>query len=379
MKVLLISHSLVTRSNHRLPEELSRFPDMELQIFTPEWWPEESRIVNQEKPLADDYQVRMGKTWFPRAPLPNEFIFRTGLAAAIREFQPDLIDANEEPFSAVMGQILTLRRALAPQAKLLFYSFQNIQKRYPPPFSQIEQWAFREASAACVSASEIGEVLRRKGYNGDIRINPPGVDSMLFRPLTGARPAVRATLGIPREAPVIGYLGRLTPEKGIQDIVAALPLLPEQTRLLVIGGGKNEPIETLAAELGVERRVIFAGAVNRLETPRYFAAIDVLAVPSHTTARWKEQFGRVIAEAMLSGVPVIGSSSGAIPEVMAGTGIVFPERNPAALAAAGGLVLTQPQFAAALREKAQAYALAHYTWEHIAQQRYDLYKRVLRG
>ena len=377
MRILLISHSLVTRSNHRLPEELAPYPDVELTVFTPAWWPEESRVVHQEVTAGAGYAVRIGEAWSPRAPLPNEFIFRSGLAEAIRATQPDIIDVNEEPFSAAMGQILALRSVLAPQSKLLFYSFQNIVKRYPPPFSSIEQWAFRAAAAACVSASEIGAVLRKKGYSGEIVLNPPGVDSALFRPLNGVRPGLRASLGIAPAAPVLGYLGRLTPEKGVQDSIAALPLLPPETRLLIIGGGDREPLEAQAAALGVAQQVVFTGAINRIDMPRYFATIDALVVPSRTTPRWKEQFGRVIAEAMLCGVPVIGSASGAIPEVLSGNGIVVPEGNPAAIANAAWALFNQPQVAAALGRQARAYALEHYTWQRVAAQRVAVYRAVL--
>lgn len=377
MKVLHISHSLVTRSNHRLPEELARRPDVQLEVFAPDWWNEESRTVQQEKTSDPRYRVRVARTWFPREPLPNLFLFREGLARALRELRPDIIDCNEEPFSLAMGQVLALRQALAPQARLLFYSFQNIRKRYPPPFSLFEQWAFRAASAACVSVSEVGAVLRSKGYSRRLVINPPGVDQAVFRPLPEARAALRAELGLAPEQPVLGYLGRLTPEKGVQDIVAALPALPEDTRLLVVGGGERGAIEAQARALGVGERLVFTGAINRLDTPRYLSAMDALVVPSRTTARWKEQFGRVIAEAMLCGVPVIGSDSGAIPEVIGGTGLIVPEARPQALAAAARLLLGQPGLARALGERARARALDQFTWEKVAAVRYELYREIL--
>jgi glycosyltransferase involved in cell wall biosynthesis len=377
MNVLHISHSLVTRSNHRLPEELARRGDLRLEVFTPEWWNEESRTVYQEKTADPRYGVRLGRAWFPREPLPNLFLFRSGLARAIREVRPDIIDCSEEPFSLVMGQVLALRRALAPRARFLFYSFQNIYKRYPPPFSLFEQAAFRAAPVACVSVSEVGAVLRRKGYAGRLAVSPPGVDAAVFRPLPEARAALRAELGLEAEQPLLGYLGRLTPEKGVQDIVAALPDLPPAARLLVVGGGPREALERQARELGVAGRLIFAGAVDRLETPRYLNAMDALVVPSRTTPRWKEQFGRVIAEAMLCGTPLIGSSSGAIPEVVGDAGLIVPEASPRALAAAARLLIDQPAFARALGQRGRRRALELFTWERVADQRYQIYQELI--
>ncbi|HEU5012776.1 MAG TPA: glycosyltransferase family 4 protein [Roseiflexaceae bacterium] len=376
MRVLLISHALVTRSNHRLPEELARFSDIDLHVFAPEWWNEESRSVQQEKTFDPRYAIRLGKTAYFRQPMPNLFLFRTGLAQAIRELQPDILDVHEEPFSLAMGQILLLRRAFAPQARLMFYSWQNIVKRYPPPFSLFEQWAFREASYATVPVSEVGDVLRRKGYRGPLAINPPGVDEHIFMPMPAARMETRAALGVAPDATLLGYLGRLAPEKGIQDIVAALPLLPSTTRLLIVGGGDRTAVERQAHALGVADRLMFTGAVNRLETPRFLNALDMLVVPSHTTPRWKEQFGRVIAEAAMCGLPVIGSSSGAIPEVVGPTGLVFPEGNVPALTNAVRLLIAQPDMARKLGEQARMRALEQFTWARVAAERHALYTTV---
>jgi glycosyltransferase involved in cell wall biosynthesis len=377
MKILLVSHSLVTRSNHRLPEELARYPDIQLEVLTPEWWNEESRIVHQEKTADPHYRIRIGQAAIFREPMPNLFLFKRGLTEALRELQPDILDVQEEPFSLVMGQILALRKALAPRSKLIFYSFQNLYKHYPPPFSFFEQWAFRESPYACVSASEIGAVLRRKGYGGHIIINPPGVDPHVFHPQPHAQAEIREALGLAPCQPLIGYLGRLCPEKGVQDIVAALPLLPPSVRLLAIGGGDAQSIKQQARALGVTDRIIFIGAINRLDAPRYLSAVDMLIVPSRTTPRWKEQFGRVIIEAAMCGAPVIGSDSGAIPEVVGDGGLIFPEGNTRALAHAIQLLLDQPAFAAELGRRAQERALARFTWEKVAADRYAMYRELV--
>lgn len=379
MRILLISHALVTRSNHRLPEELARFSDIDLHVFTPEWWNEESRTVQQEKTFDPAYGIQLGKTAYVRQPMPNLFLFRTNLARTLRQLQPDILDVHEEPFSLAMGQILLLRQAFAPHARLIFYSWQNIFKRYPPPFSMIEQGAFRAARCATVPVSEVGDVLRHKGYRGPLTINPPGIDEHVFRPMPESRMETRAALHVAPDAPLLGYMGRLTPEKGIGDSVAALALLPAATRLLIIGGGDRTAVAAQAQALGIADRLVFTGAVNRLETPRFLNALDMLVVPSRTTPRWKEQFGRVIVEAALCGVPVIGSSSGAIPEVVGRGGLVFPEGNVHALANAARLLITQPNVAHQLGERARQRALEQFTWAKVAAQRHAIYKRVQQG
>ena len=81
------------------------------------------------------------------------------------------------------------------------------------------------------------------------------------------------------------------------------------------------------------------------ETPRYLSAFDLLVVPSETQPNWKEQFGRVITEAMASGTPVVGSSSGEIPNLIrkSNGGLVFPERNARELASCLGRLITQKE------------------------------------
>jgi glycosyltransferase involved in cell wall biosynthesis len=377
MRVLVIAHSFVTRSNHQLLEQLSRFDDLQLELLAPPWWPEESRIVHQEKTSDPQYTIRQARIAYWRQPMPNLFAFREQLGQALREFQPDILDIQEEPFSLVMGQILTLRRMVAPRARVLFYSFQNLLKHYPPPFRQIEQWAFRAAPIACIASSEIGQVLQRKGYRGRLDYSPPGVDPAIFCPQPEQGAALRGELGIPPNQPLLGYLGRLTPEKGVDDLLAALTLLPPAVRLLIIGGGEQGALETRATALGVRHRIHFSGAINRLDAPSYLSALNLLLVPSRTTPRWKEQFGRVIVEAALCGVPVIGSDSGAIPEVVGPGGLIVPEGNVRALANAIQLIIDQPQLAAALAERGQARALSEFTWERVAAGRMRVYHELM--
>lgn len=377
MRVLMVSHAMVTRSNHRLAEELAAYPDVQLEVLTPPWWDEESRRVQQEKTADPDYKIRIGRLAYLRQPQPNLFFFRSGLGKALREVRPEIIDFYEEPFSLVMGQVLPLLKRYVPRAKLMFYSAQNIYKNYPPPFRWFEGWAFRRASYANVCASEVGVVLRRKGYKHSLKLIPLAAEDSVFKPLPEAREEVRAQYDIAADDKVLGYLGRLSAEKGIQDIVAALPSLPATTRLLIVGGGDRTTIEQQAVGLGVGDRLIFSGAVNRLDAPRYLNAMDMLIVPSHTTPRWKEQFGRIIVEAFMCGVPVLGSDSGAIPEVVGESGLIFPEGNVAALAAAARQLIEQSTLAVELARRARVRALAEFTWSQVAAQRYAIYQEMM--
>jgi glycosyltransferase involved in cell wall biosynthesis len=106
-------------------------------------------------------------------------------------------------------------------------------------------------------------------------------------------------------------------------------------------------------------------------------AIDVLALPSRTTARWKEQFGRVLIEASACGTPVIGARSGAIPDVVGQGGLTFPERDPKSLADAIRQLHADPASARKMGQSGRQQVDEQYTWERVAQRMYSIYQTLV--
>jgi L-malate glycosyltransferase len=125
-------------------------------------------------------------------------------------------------------------------------------------------------------------------------------------------------------------------QKGLQTLIEALARLPRSNwKLVVIGTGPYESrFDELVSTHGLTDRVTRLGYVAHDLTPRYLGAMDILVLPSETRPNWKEQFGRVLIEAMACGTSVVGSDSGEIPTLIkaSGGGRVFPEANPGALA-----------------------------------------------
>ena len=144
---------------------------------------------------------------------------------------------------------------------------------------------------------------------------------------------VRAELGIGKDALVVGTLTRLVPEKPNSYLLRAFALLKPQVReahLLIVGDGRQrEELEALASQLGIGRSVTFAGF--RRDVPNVMASLDIYVQNSI-----REAFGLVLLEAMAFAKPVVATKVGAIPEIVehAVTGILVPERNSQALAAA---------------------------------------------
>jgi glycosyltransferase involved in cell wall biosynthesis len=136
----------------------------------------------------------------------------------------------------------------------------------------------------------------------------------------------------------LGYVGRLVPEKGVDDLLKALARLvelPWECRIAGNGPERGNLIE-LAEQLKISERVTFTGYVPHGEMRCHVKSLSVLILPSRTRPNWKEQFGRVIIEALAAGVPVIGTGSGEIPFLIRKLqgGIVVKEGDIVELAAA---------------------------------------------
>ncbi len=144
----------------------------------------------------------------------------------------------------------------------------------------------------------------------------------------------REELAIPQQVTVIGYIGRMLEEKGLDTLIVAASKLENCHVLLVGDGSYKERLVALVSSLGMKDRVFFRPQVAHSELIDYYNALDVFVLPSKTMPGWKEQYGRVLVEAMACGLPVVGSSSGAIPEVLQGypKGFIFHEGNAQDLA-----------------------------------------------
>jgi len=161
-------------------------------------------------------------------------------------------------------------------------------------------------------------------------------------------------------------------------LLQAVTGLEGEWRLRVLGDGpERERLAALAGELGIAGQVAFEGLVPSTQMPDFYPQLDVLVLPSRTRPNWKEQFGRVLIEAMACGVPVVGSDSGEIPHVVGEAGLIFPEGDAAALRS----TLARLQADSGLREKlahrGRARVLAHYTQAQVAVATYEVYLEMM--
>ena len=288
---------------------------------------------------------------------------------ALREHKPHLVDLGHEPYSVAGAEVLTLCRWFAPNVPVVMQANQNIHHNYPPPFSWFEQRAFKRVAAAYGCSESVCEVLRAKGFVKPAPVVPFGVDTEAFRPRSRKHS---------RQPLTIGYIGRMLPGKGLNVLADALATIKDEAwQLLIVGdGSERKTFEQRLGAAGLGERAEFTGAVNFAEVPEYFQRLDVMVIPTETTKRIREQFGRVIVEAMASGVPVIGSTCGAIPEVIGDAGLIFPEGDAAALAGDLRRMLRDEDLRTRLAEAGLA-RVEQYSWNQVAGKTYELFRQVL--
>jgi glycosyltransferase involved in cell wall biosynthesis len=207
------------------------------------------------------------------------------------------------------------------------------------------------------------------------RVLPPGVDLETFRPDEGARCRTLERIGWSPSDPVVGFLGRFVPEKGIDLLLAALRALHTEWRALFVGGG---PLEARLRAFAIEypSRVHVETGVAHEEVPAWLNAMSVLCAPSQTTPRWREQFGRMLVEAMACGVPVIASDSGEMPGVVSDAGLIVPERDTARWADEVDRVLRDDVLRRDLANRALQRARARFAWPVIARGHLDFFESL---
>lgn len=293
------------------------------------------------------------------------------------KFRPHIVHAESDVESLGTFQVALTQQLLARQSRLVLYSWQNIVRRRRFHVRQLAAFNLWAADHIVCASRTAVDVLRQQGYEKATSIMPlVGVDTRLFAP--GRNEALRETLLL--SGFVTGYVGRLVPEKGLDTLLRSFARMHKPGVLLLVGDGPEEAgLRSLAAQLGIADRCRFVPAVSYDSVAGYINAMDVLVLPSRTTDHWQEQFGRVLVEAMGCGVPVVGSDSGAIPEVIDNAGFIFPEGNIDVLAA----ILTQLAEDERLRQASAEAGLqrvyAHYTVDRVAAQLLEVWRTLHTG
>ena len=365
LRVLMVSKACLVGIYQRKLELIARH-GIDLLVLVPPCWKDERGEIPLERAYTDGYRLEVLPLRFNGS---FHWHYYLGLGRRMRAFRPDVVHIDEEPYNLATWQALYHARRVG--AKSLFFSWQNIKRRYPPPFRWGERWVLNTVDYALVGTDSAGQVWREKGYSGPMATIPQfGTDPELFAPAE-TRPERPFT---------IGYIGRLVEEKGLQVLLEALTQMDGDWQLRILGAGPYKgALQAQIARSGLGERAQFGDWLPSEQVPPYYHRLDAFVLPSLTRANWKEQFGRVLVEAMASGVPVIGSDSGAIPGVIGDAGLITPEGDAAKLKVALTQLRDDSALYARLRKAGRDRFLANFTHEQIAGDTVWVYREMTGG
>jgi len=389
MKVVMVSKALVAGAYQRKAEEIARC-GVDLTVLIPPRWRDRRGEQTAQRRHTDGYDLRV-------IPIRHggrfHWHYYPTLQRELTSLRPHLLHMDEEPYN--LATWLGLRAARRLNIAGTFFTWQNLYRRYPPPFCWMERACYRAAPLAIAGNRAAAAVLNRKQYGGQIAVIPQfGVDPHIFSPAprhptshTAADTSPAATdiqasdHHAPRDLPSalrIGYAGGLLHEKGVDLLLYACSGLRGEWSLRIVGDGdRRTALQALAQQLNIADRVQIDKRLDSEQMPDFYRGIDVLVLPSRTMPNWQEQFGRVLIEAMACAVPVIGSDSGEIPNVIGEAGLIVAENDADMLRQRLQELLGAPQTRAHLGQLGRKRVLERFTMTQIAQQTVQAYAMLL--
>ena len=365
MRIFMISKACLLGTYQRKLEEIARFPDVELMVAVPLSWRDGARSIELERAYTEGYQLVVE----PIA-LNGSFHlhFYPRLGQRLRDFAPDIVHVDEEPYNLATFHALWLAKHAG--ARALWFTWQNLNRRYPLPFRLIERYSLSHADYGIAGSTGAAAIWREKGYAGPLAVIPQfGVDPEIFAPRQKGRD--------PDQGFLIGYVGRLVPEKGLDLLIEALAKIDGVWRLSIVGAGpEQQQLEVLSQRLELTDRVSFEGCLPSTRLPAFYRELDALVLPSRSQPNWTEQFGRVLIEAMSCGIPVVGSDCGEIPNVVGDAGLIFPEDNAEALQECLTRLMRDDSLWTTLVQRGRKRVLSRFTQAQIAADTVAVYREM---
>jgi len=385
MKVLFVSNLFPnlhepTRGvfNFHQVHHLSKFADV--QVVAPVARSFTCGRYATTKPVPLEAELGGLKVWHPVSwYLPslgtpfNAWLYASSVMPLIkrihRDFPFDVILANWA-YPDACGMARVARHFRVPLVASISGSDVNVQMTLPTHRWQILRM-LRQNAATITRSRALKEVLvSRSADGGKIHVLYNGVDATRFLPMS--RSEVRKVLQIPDDEQVVSYIGRLSPEKGVADLLEAMAILRDRSRLtpqlLVVGDGRQRAeLVRLADSLGLQAQITWVGMKKNHELAPYYNAADIACVPSHM-----EGVPNTALEAMACGIPVVGTRVGGIPEVLTdATGLLVDPSQPKQLAAALATALSRTWDRPAIVAHSQQYS-----WAKNARTLSDLLRQV---
>ncbi|KKW30065.1 MAG: Glycosyltransferase [Candidatus Kaiserbacteria bacterium GW2011_GWC2_52_8b] len=341
-----------------------------------------------EKGLPKEEKIRnvvVHRVGFGNTGILNKFLFQFSAAwKALSLHRKNQYDAIWAMMAHSSGAPAALFKFFKPRVPYIL----TLQEGDPPERIERMMWplwplfsrAFKRADVVQAISVFLGEWARRRGFKGSLEVVPNGVDTRHFSREYPARAIdeVKDTLGKRMGDVFLITTSRLVRKNALDNVIAALPLLPENVRFIILGTGPLEAeLKEQARSSKLEARTLFLGQIGHDELPKYLKACDIFIRPSRS-----EGMGNSFVEAMAAGLPVIATQEGGIADFLFDekrnlekpiTGWAVDKDSPEQIAAQVKHVMEHPEKVRAVIATACAMVMEKYDWDIIAK---DMRERV---
>lgn len=405
MKIVLINHSFQVNYFYRRWQLLAQaHPDLDVTLLAPteyEWYKDKAYTYDGAKKLTgkiiDDgnFHIRLFQAIYPNKGDWTSPDFKD----ILQELNPDIVYNIGSHQQASLIQIIGIVKKYLPHAKMLCFSMRgpNNDLRKPILSSNMYRylrryWSYirqkrqlqyvnKNVDAIFCHYPDAFDSFRKEGYKGPLYMQTQvGVNEEWFHEDFEARKEIREKYNL-GDAFVFGSASRFTPDKGIDDILNALPK-EGNWKYLMMGKGSDEDdkrLSDLIEKNGLGDKVIMTGFVDWYDIAKYWNAVDCAIHVPRTTPHWVETFSLAAVQPQITKKPVIGNTSGSVPYQIGLNEMIVPEGDIKALRSKIEEMMTNPDLASKLGVR--MYKRAHKSFEiqHLNQLFYDTLKDIMNG
>ncbi len=290
---------------------------------------------------------------------------RRDLTSLLRDLRPELVQIESEPHSRAAATASRVTRSLG--IPTVAFSWESLAREYPL-FARRRRHLTLKHATGVLGGNPLATGLLRSAAPAARHDTIPQF-GVTVPPL----PEFRAAAGL-----VIGCIGRLVPERGVDLLLRACNHLLGAWSLAVLGTGpEQEELEALAQRFGQASRVRWLGGAGREALEGFWAEIDVLVVPSRSTSEWVERHHPLMLEAMARAIPVVTTDSGALPELVGDAGFVVSDAEPMGLALQH--LLADPEHRRRVGLAGRQRVLSRFSDSAIAERTLEFWTEVVRG
>lgn len=367
LKVLIVSHSYAVAENQKNIEALKHHVDV--RVVLPGHVSD--RVFGKVITVAKDSEIFK---IFRRLSFPRSQYLVASLDFGMRDFKPDIVHIEYDPWSLIFCQTILLRRLFAPSSRVICTVKKNTYRPIREPIQSLKIALGRFFAGKVSHFVAINQGAQRIYTNifgvADARISIMqhlGIDSTVFLPAHKELSAGEVT---------VGYCGRLDRNKGVDDLIVAVEIARaignRQLRLLLLGDGELRQSTLARGKDWIE----VLDPMPHAEVAQFMQRLDLFVLPALVTPDHEEHDGHALMEAMACGVASIGSRSGVIPELLAGEcGLLFDSGDRDQLAECLRRLSEDLPLRQEIAKRAAAKAVSQYSIEAIAIQKLDIYRR----